>query len=239
MENAKKKKILIVEDEKTIAEILLYNVKAAGYDAEARFDGKSGLDEAMTGKYDLILLDLMLPLMDGFEVCERVREKLDTPIIILTARESEGDKIRGLDTGADDYMTKPFSINELLSRVRANIRRYSNETVANKIVDDTIEIGSLVINRENYLVTKDSKEIELSKKEYDLLAFLAKNAGKVYSREELMSAVWGYENFYGDLRTIDVTIARLRQKIDGNDSEESLIQTKRGMGYFINSKTEK
>ena len=228
-----KKKILIIEDEKTIAEILLYNVKAAGYDAEARHDGKSGLDEAMTGGYDLILLDLMLPVMDGFEVCERIREKLDTPIIMLTARDTEQDKIRGLDTGADDYMTKPFSINELLSRVRANIRRYSSETVVRKITDTTIVIGDIVIDCENYLVKKGEKTLELSKKEYDLLAHFAKNVGKIYSREELMSAVWGYENFYGDLRTIDVTIARLRQKIDTDGNEESLIQTKRGMGYFI------
>ncbi len=232
MEN-QKKKILIIEDEKTIAEILLYNVKAAGYDAETRNDGKSGLDEALTGNYDLILLDLMLPLMNGFEVCAKVREKLDTPIIILTARDTEPDKIRGLDTGADDYMTKPFSINELLSRVRANIRRYSNETVSRKITDTTIVLGDIVIDCENYLVKKGGEVLELSKKEYDLLAHFAKNAGKIYSREELMSAVWGYENFYGDLRTIDVTIARLRQKIDAPNATESLIQTKRGMGYFI------
>ncbi len=230
-----KKKILIIEDEKTIAEILLYNIKAAGYDAETRYDGKSGLDEALTGKYDLILLDLMLPLMDGFEVCEKVRERLDTPIIILTARDTESDKIRGLDTGADDYMTKPFSINELLSRVRANIRRYSNETVAHKVAETTIVIGDITIDCENYLVKKGGKPIELSKKEYDLLAHFARNAGKIYSREELMSAVWGYENFYGDLRTIDVTIARLRQKIDDPDATESIIQTKRGMGYFISA----
>lgn len=228
-----KKKILIVEDEKTIAEILSYNLKAAGYDTTAKYDGKSGLDEALKGEYDLILLDLMLPIMDGFEVCERVRERLDTPIIMLTARDTEDDKVRGLDTGADDYMTKPFSINELMSRVRANIRRYSSETVMRKITDTTIVIGDIVIDCENYLVKKADKVLELSKKEYDLLAHLAKNVGKIYSREELMSAVWGYENFYGDLRTIDVTIARLRQKIDGEGTEESLIQTKRGMGYFI------
>jgi two-component system response regulator VicR len=230
-----KKNILIVEDEKTIAEILLYNVKAAGFNALAKHDGKSGLEEALTGKYDLILLDLMLPLMDGFEVCEKVRERLDTPIIMLTARDTEQDKVRGLDTGADDYMTKPFSINELLSRVRANIRRYSNETVMRKIVDTTITVGDIVIDCENYLVKKGDKTLELSKKEYDLLAHFAKNAGKVYSREELMSAVWGYENFYGDLRTIDVTIARLRQKIDDPGSTESIIQTKRGLGYFISA----
>lgn len=228
-----KKRILIVEDEKTIAEILLYNIKANGFDAQACHDGKSGLDEALTGKYDLVLLDIMLPVMDGFEVCEKIREKLDTPIIMLTARDTEQDKIKGLDTGADDYMTKPFSINELMSRVRANIRRYSNETVMRKITDTTIVVGDVVIDCENYLVKKGDKVLELSKKEYDLLAHLAKNAGKIYSREELMNAVWGYENFYGDLRTIDVTIARLRQKIDEDGTGESLIQTKRGMGYFV------
>lgn len=236
MEN--KKNILIIEDEKTIAEILLYNIKATGYDAQTRHDGQSGLEEALTGKYDLILLDLMLPLMNGFEVCMKIRERLDTPIIILTARDTESDKIKGLDIGADDYMTKPFSINELLSRVRANIRRYSNETVAHKIANSTIEIGDIVIDCDNYLVKKAGTPLELSKKEYDLLAHFAKNAGKIYSREELMSAVWGYENFYGDLRTIDVTIARLRQKIDAPGASESLIQTKRGMGYFISANKE-
>ena len=228
-----KKKILIIEDEKTIAEILLFNIKAAGYDAEARHDGKSGLDEAMTGGYDLILLDLMLPVMNGFEVCERIREKLDTPIIMLTARDTEQDKIRGLDTGADDYMTKPFSINELMSRIKANIRRYSNELVTNKIVETKITIGTITIDCESYLVKKGDTVLELSKKEYELLAFLAKNSGKVYSRDELISAVWGYDPTYGDQRTVDVTIARLRKKVDDPDSGTSLIQTKHGMGYFI------
>lgn len=228
-----KKKILIVEDERSIAEILFYNIKAADFEAEAKHDGKSGLEEALTGKYDLILLDIMLPEMNGFEVCEKIREKLDTPIIMLTARDTVQDKIKGLDTGADDYLTKPFNINELMSRIRANIRRYSNETVTRKITDTTIVVGDIIIDCENYFVKKGDKTLELSKKEYDLLAHLAKNAGKLYSREELMSAVWGYENFYGDLRTIDVTIARLRQKIDGDNTGESLIQTKRGLGYFI------
>ena len=232
MENSKKR-ILIVEDEKTIAEILLYNIKAAGYDAYAVHDGQSGLDEALSGKYDLILLDLMLPIMDGFEVCRRVRERLDVPIIILTARDEERDKINGLDFGADDYMTKPFSINELMSRIRANIRRYSNELVMNKVTDERIILGDVVIDCESYLVTKDGVALELSKKEYELLAHLAKNAGKVYSREDLMSAVWGYDDFYGDLHTVDVTVARLRKKIDSPDATESLIETKRGLGYII------
>ncbi len=233
MENIKKK-ILIVEDEKTIAEILLYNVKAAGYEAIAVHDGQSGLDEALSGKYDLILLDLMLPVMDGFEVCRRVREKLDVPIIILTARDEERDKISGLDFGADDYMTKPFSINELMSRIRANIRRYSNELVTRRVADEKIVIGSICIDCESYLVKKGEEALKLSKKEYELLAHLAKNAGKVYSREELMSAVWGYDDFFGDLHTVDVTVARLRKKIDDPDAKNSIIETKHGLGYVIN-----
>lgn len=231
--NTKNKKILIVEDEKMIAEILHYNIEAAGYTARSVHDGKVGLEEALSGEYDLILLDLMLPVIDGFEVCRKVREKLDVPIIILTARDEERDKINGLEIGADDYMTKPFSINELMSRIKANIRRYSNELVTNKIADGTMRIKNLFIDFESYLVKKGDREIELSKKEYELLAFLAKNAGKVYSRDELISAVWGYDPTYGDQRTVDVTVARLRQKID-NPGEESLIATKRGLGYIIN-----
>ncbi len=233
MEN-NKKKILIVEDEKTIAEILLYNIKAAGYEAFAVHDGGSGLEEALSGKYDLILLDLMLPVMDGFQVCQKVREKLDVPIIILTARDEERDKISGLDFGADDYMTKPFSINELMSRIRANIRRYSNELVTRRVADEKIIIKDVTIDCESYLVKKGEEVLKLSKKEYELLAHLAKNAGRVYSREDLMSAVWGYDDFYGDLHTVDVTVARLRKKIDDPDAKVSLIETKHGLGYVIN-----
>jgi two-component system response regulator VicR len=229
LENTKKN-ILIVEDEKTIAEILLYNIKASGYGAVAVGDGEKGLEEALSGKYDLILLDLMLPIIDGFEVCKKVREKLDVPIIILTARNEERDKIFGLDLGADDYMTKPFSINELMSRIKANIRRYSNELVTNKIADTKMTIGDITIDCESYLVKKGDVALELSKKEYELLAYLVKNAGKVCSREELSRDVWGYSYVAGELRTVDVTVARLRQKIgDG----ESVIQSKRGLGYFV------
>lgn len=231
-----KKKILIVEDEKNIAEILKYNILTAGYDVKAVYDGKSGLDEALTGEYDLMLLDLMLPIMDGFEVCRKVRETLDVPIIILTARADQDDKILGLDLGADDYMTKPFNIDELKSRIRANIRRYSNELVSNRITEAKIILGNITIDSENYLVEKNGSPLELSKKEYELLAFLAKNAGKVYSRDELISAVWGYDPSYSDQRTVDVTIARLRKKVDDPAASESLIQTKHGMGYFINKK---
>ena len=229
MEN-NKKNILIVEDEKIIAEILLYNIQAGEYNAFAVHDGQSGLDEALSGKYDLILLDLMLPVMDGYEVCKKIREKLDVPIIILTARTEERDKIFGLDLGADDYMTKPFSVNELMSRIKANIRRYSNELVTNKIADTKMVIGDITIDCESYLVKKGEETLELSKKEYELLAYLVKNAGKVCSREELCRDVWGYSYVAGELRTVDVTVARLRQKI-GDD--EKIIQSRRGLGYFI------
>lgn len=227
------KNILIVEDEKTIAEILLFNIKKNGFDATAVYDGKSGLDEALSGKYDLILLDLMLPVMDGFEVCKKVREVNDTPIIMLTAREEEADKVMGLELGADDYMTKPFSINELLSRIKANIRRFSNEMVTRKITDNVIKAGALTIDNESYEVTKGEAKLDLTKKEYEVIAFLAKNMGKVYSREQLMEEIWGYDGFYGDMRTVDVTIARLRKKLEDNPALPEYIQTKKGIGYFF------
>ncbi|MBQ9941306.1 MAG: response regulator transcription factor [Clostridia bacterium] len=227
------KNILIVEDEKTIAEILLFNIKKNGFDAKAVYDGNSGLDEALSGKYDLILLDLMLPGMDGFEICRRVREVNDTPIIMLTAREEEADKVMGLELGADDYMTKPFSINELLSRIKANIRRFSNEMVTRKITENVIKVGAVTINNESYEITKGDVKLDLTKKEYEVVAFLAKNLGKVYSREQLMEEIWGYDGFYGDMRTVDVTIARLRKKLEDNPSLPEYIQTKKGIGYFF------
>ncbi len=233
MEEKQKKKILIIEDEKTIAEILSYNIQGAGFISKAVYDGKTGLEEALGGDWDLVLLDLMLPVMDGFEVCREIRRMLDTPIIILTARAEENDKINGLELGADDYMTKPFSINELMSRIRANIRRYSNEFIADKITDKSIVLGDIKIDCAIYQVEKGGEVIPLSKKEYELLAFLAKNMGKVFSREELMEKVWGYDGYFGDLRTVDVTIARIRQKIDVEGTDTSIIKTKRGMGYYV------
>ncbi|MEA4831803.1 Transcriptional regulatory protein WalR [bioreactor metagenome] len=228
-----KKRILIVEDEKNIAEILSYNIKRSGFDAMCVYDGKCGLEEALDGKYDLILLDLMLPIMDGFEVCRRIRRQKDTPIIMLTAREEETDKITGLELGADDYLTKPFSIPELISRIKANIRRYSNELVQERLSADIIKVGELVINNTSYEVTRAGEKLSLSKKEYELLVFLAKNANRVYTREELMEKVWGYEGFYGDIRTVDVTVTRLRKKISGNSEYPEYIETRRGTGYIF------
>ena len=205
MDSEAKKRILIVEDEKSISEILEYTITRQGYEAVCAFDGATALELALEGNFDLILLDVMLPQMDGFEVCRRVREVLDTPIIMLTAREEENDKVTGLELGADDYMTKPFSHAELISR----------------------------INTQRYSVKKNGAEIALSKKEYDLLEFFAKNRGKVFQREEIMEKVWGYDGFYGDLRTVDVTLSRIRKKIEDNPAEPAYIQNKRGVGYFM------
>ena len=234
----RKKRILIVEDEKNIADILDYNVQKQGYDTEVAYDGEKGLALALSGGFDLILLDVMLPKMDGFEICRRVRERLDTPIIMLTAREEERDKVFGLELGADDYMTKPISTAELLSRIKANIRRYSGEAVVRTAKEEPekqeiIKIGDLEINCSAYSVKKKGKEISLSKQQYELLVFLARNRGKKYRQEALLKEVWGYDDYYGEVRTVDVTVTRLRKQIEDNPSEPQYIKNKRGMGYYI------
>lgn len=231
------KRILVVEDEKNIAQVLAYNLKKEGYLVDVAYDGEDGLAHANTGAYDLILLDIMLPKMDGFEVCRRVRTRSSVPIIFVTAREEEKDKIFGLETGADDYVTKPFSIKELLSRIRANIRRGRNEVIVEPVKTNTnaMMIGDLVIDCACYSVSKNGIPIDLSKKEYDLLAFLALHAGQAYSREELLEEVWGYAGFYGDIRTVDVTISRLRDKLEDDKSKLKYILTKRNVGYYLNN----
>jgi Response regulators consisting of a CheY-like receiver domain and a winged-helix DNA-binding domain len=231
-----KKKILIVEDEKHIAQTLAFNLMQEGYEYDIAFDGEAGLKKAYSGEFDLILLDLMLPKMDGFEVCRRVRAKLSTPIIVVTAREEDIDKIFMFDIGADDYVTKPFKIKVLMSRVRANIRRASNEIVINESDDanpNVITIRDLVIDNDKYQIKKNGENILLTKKEYELLVHLARNLGKIYSREALLESVWGYEGFYGDIRTVDVTISRLREKLETDPAKPEYIQTKRQVGYYI------
>ncbi|MHB1155139.1 MAG: response regulator [Eubacteriales bacterium] len=235
-EKAEKKRILIIEDEKSIAQVLAYNLMQAGYVFDIAFDGAEGLKKAVSGDYDLILLDLMLPKIDGFEVCRQIRITMSTPIIIVTAREEEIDKILGLDIGADDYVTKPFKIKELLSRIKANIRRSSNEVVLNDMSsksEDIITIRSLVINNDKYQVTKNGESISLTKKEYELLLFLAQNTGKIFSREEILEKVWGYEGFYGDLQNVDVTVSRLRKKLETDTTNPEYFFTKRNMGYYV------
>ena len=234
-QQVKKKRVLVVEDEKNIAMLLAYNLMQAGYGYDVACDGEEGLKKALTGGYDLILLDLMLPKMDGFEVCRRIREKLDTPIIIATARVEEVDKVMGLDIGADDYVTKPFPMNELLARIKANIRRSSNDVVSAPTDDPSnlITIRGLVIDKARSQVTRDGESHDLTKKEYELLSYMADNPGKICSREELLEAVWGYEGFYGDTSSVDVTISRLRSKLEKDASKPEYLFTKRGMGYYV------
>lgn len=229
------KKILIVEDEKNIAQVLAYNIQKEGYEIDVAYDGEEGLTKALSGGFDLILLDVMLPKMNGFEVCERIRRVSQVPIIFLTAREEEKDKILGLDTGADDYVTKPYRQKELSSRIRANIRRSSGEVVTGRPTETTkiIRVGELEIDTEHYSVRKNGEAIELSKKDYDFIAFLAVNVGKAYSREELLREIWGYDNYYGDIHTVDVTVCRLRSKLEKDSSKPEYLMTKRGVGYYL------
>lgn len=232
-----KKKILVVEDERKISQVIEINLMMAGYLCDVASDGEEGLRLALSGDYDLILLDLMLPKRDGFSVCREIRKTLSTPIIMVTAKEEEADKIMGLELGADDYVTKPFSIKVLLARIKANIRRYSGEVVERvapaESEEDKIVIRELVIDNKTYTVTKNGRKIELSNKEYELLYFLASHADEVFEREELLVKVWGYEGFYGGIRTVDVTISRLRTKIEEVPAEPEYIITKRSKGYYI------
>jgi len=225
--------ILVVDDEKPIVDILKVNLIKNGYKVIEAYDGEEAVKKALENDPDLILLDVMLPKMDGFAVCKKIRETKTTPIIMLTAREEEVDKVLGLELGADDYMTKPFGLRELLARVKANLRR----TVAvstSKDVPDELVFGDLVIIPERYEVTKCGKVIDLTFREFELLKFLATQKGKIFSRESLLNKVWDYE-FYGDVRTVDVTVRRLREKIEDEPSTPTYIMTKRGVGYYFHA----
>ena len=225
-----KKKILVVEDEKAIADILVFNLQREGYDTLAAYDGAEGLRCALSESPDLILLDVMLPEMDGFEVCRRVREQSDVPIIMLTAREEEADKVMGLELGADDYITKPFSMRELMARVKANMRRTVPAELHEKPQPEADD--GLRISRSSGMVYKNGRALELSAREFDILCFLSASPGRVFSREELMEQVWGYD-YYGDLRAVDVAIRRLSEKVEDEPASPKHIITKRGMGYYF------
>lgn len=226
------KKILIVDDEKNIVEILRFNLKKEGFDTVEAYDGEQAIELALNEKPDLILLDVMLPKMDGFTVCRKLRQQISTPILMLTAREEEVDKVLGLELGADDYITKPFSQRELMARVKANIRRTAiEETEASK--GSFIRCGSLVIDVDRYEVKRDSNIIDLTLREFELVKFLAMHPGQIFSRENLLEKVWGYE-YYGDVRTVDVTIRRVREKLEKDPSACEYILTKRGVGYYFN-----
>jgi len=227
--------ILIIEDEETIISILKFNLEKEGYAVIEAMDGATGLEYALTKNPDLILLDVMLPQMDGFEVCKKVREKSSVPIIMLTAREEEVDKVLGLELGADDYMTKPFSVRELTARVKANLRRMNIDKTSSNSADKgkIITSGDLVINMERYEVKKRDQVVEITLREFELLKFLALQPEKIFTRENLLENVWGYE-YYGDVRTVDVTVRRLREKIEDDPGMPRYIITKRGVGYYFN-----
>jgi len=228
------KTVLIVDDEKHIVDILSFNLIREGYDILCAYDGREGLELALQKNPDLILLDIMLPYMDGFEVCREFRKKNNlTPIIMLTAREEEEDKIFGLELGADDYISKPFSIRELLARVKTNIRRSASAEAAPSEGSSVLTFGELTIDTDSKNVFKSGKPLELSMREYELLTFLAQNAGTVFSREELLEKVWNYK-YYGDLRAVDVAVKRLREKVESKSSEPEYIMTRRGAGYYFN-----
>jgi two-component system response regulator VicR len=226
------KTVLIVEDEQNIVDILAFNLSRDGYDTIEAYDGTTGLQLALEHNPDLILLDLMLPGMNGFEVCRKVRESgSSTPILMLTAREEEADKVMGLELGADDYITKPFSMRELLARVKANIRRRSLDAGTRAPSENLLRQGQLVVDLSAVTVQKNGVTIEVTQKEFDLLTCLLTAPGKVYSREELMEKVWNYD-YFGDMRTVDVTVRRLREKIEDDPGDPKFIRTKRGTGYY-------
>jgi two-component system, OmpR family, response regulator VicR len=225
-------KILIVDDEKPIVEILKYNLEKEGFRVVTAFDGEEALKMAEAENPDLILLDIMLPVKDGFTVCREIRAKTDVPIIMLTAKEMEMDKVHGLELGADDYVTKPFSAREVTARVKAILRRTRGKEELPGKDEGVIVAGSLKVDRGEVQVYNQGEAIELTLREYSLLLFLMLKPGYVFSREQLLNQVWGYD-YIGDERTVDVTIRRLREKLEVDPAKPEYIYTKRGVGYYF------
>ena len=237
------KTILIVDDEKPIVDILVYNLQKEGYNTLEANDGITAVEIALEKKPDLILLDIMLPKLDGLSVCKRIRNSLNVPILMLTAKDEEIDKILGLELGADDYVTKPFSVRELMARIKANLRKVeanmnppmdkedsNSDNKNNKIV-----VGDLELDLDKFEVKVRGEVIDLTLREFEVLKFLAMQPSQVVTRELLLEKVWGYE-YYGDIRTVDVTVRRIREKIEKDTSMPKILITKRGVGYYIASK---
>ena len=238
MENMENKKtILIVDDEKPIVDILVYNLEKEGYNTLEANDGVAAVEIALNQKPDLILLDIMLPKMDGLTVCKKIRTSLNVPILMLTAKDEEIDKILGLELGADDYITKPFSVRELMARIKANLRKSEVKENTNNISEDEaktkkIIVGSLELDLDKFEAKVDGEVIDLTLREFEVLKFLASQAGQVITREVLLEKVWGYE-YYGDIRTVDVTVRRIRGKIEKDPANPKILITKRGVGDYI------
>ncbi len=245
------KKILIIEDEKNIVDILKFNLKKEGFETLEAYDGEQGLEMAISEDPDLVLLDIMLPRMDGFTVCRKLRQTSMVPVIMLTAREEEVDKVLGLELGADDYITKPFSQRELLARIKANLRRSAadggssgadsvtgggsgSSRAKTATATNIMKFEDILIDPDRYEVRRNGKVIELTLREFELVKFLAMHRGQIFSRESLLQKVWGYE-YFGDVRTVDVTVRRIRMKLEKDAENEEYILTKRGVGYYFNN----
>ena len=226
-------KILVVDDEKTLVKGMKFNLENEGYEVECAYDGTSALELAREGRFDLILLDVMMPEMDGLEACMKIREFSNVPIIMLTAKSEDADKLMGFECGADDYLTKPFNILELKARVRALLRRAG--MAAQKQGGGRLSMGHITLDVDARAAWKDGKSVDLTAKEFDLMELLMRNPGRVYSRENLLNVVWGYE-YIGDYRTVDVHVRRLREKLELDPANPEYIRTKWGVGYYLSSR---
>lgn len=224
-------KILVVDDEKLLVKGIKFNLENEGYTVDACYDGESAVSMARSENYDLIILDLMMPKKDGLQACQEIRGFSTVPIIMLTARSEDADKLMGFESGADDYVTKPFNILELKARVRALLRRASIAAPAGK-TDAALRCGHISLDEQSRSAYKDGAPVELTMKEFDLMLFLMKNPGKVYSRENLLDLVWGYD-YLGDTRTVDVHVRRLREKLELDPARPQHIMTKWGVGYYL------
>ncbi len=241
-----KRTILIVDDEQPIVDILVYNLQKEGYETIEANDGEEGIQLALDKKPDLVLLDIMLPKIDGLSVCKRIRQSLNVPILMLSAKDEEIDKILGLELGADDYVTKPFSVRELMARVKANLRKvdmnaenYGEVKQEQEVQEgNVISVGDLSLNLDKFEVKVRGEVVDLTLREFEVLKYLAKQPGQVITREILLEKVWGYE-YYGDIRTVDVTVRRIREKIEKDTSTPRILMTKRSVGYYISTQKSK
>ena len=222
-------KILVVDDEKTLVKGIKFNLENEGYQVECAYDGAAAVELARNNKYDLLILDVMMPEVDGLEACMRIREFSNGPVIMLTAKSEDADKLMGFECGADDYLTKPFNILELKARVRALLRRAAG---VQRIQGAVLTVGELSLNTEERVAIRDGQRVDLTAKEYDLIELLMRNPGRVFSRENLLNTVWGYE-YIGDFRTVDVHIRRLREKLELDPANPEYIRTKWGVGYYL------